>query len=274
VRALNQPESWWGWHGYNHPEAMSITQILRADTMPVRVAAILSLAMERGAPMILAADPPGAGKTTILTALLAFAPPDASVYFTRGWGETFKLPPREPDDPPTYILVNEISDHLPVYSRGPYVQRERTGGRGLLADVYDALRDRGRRDRAAHGEVRRARRRTSVTSRLVVPMYVGMNAGRRVRRVSEVVVLEPLGGAYDRHSIARWDAASDTYEVLSTPAQVNALARRFGMEDEDLIQALGKREQLIDALLRDGVMAIDDVQARVFAAAGYETVEE
>src|SRR4029077_437702 len=91
VKALNQPESWWGWHGYNHPEALSITQILQAKTMPVRVAAILSLAMERGAPMILAAEPPGAGKTTILTALLAFAPPDSSVYFTRGWGETFAL---------------------------------------------------------------------------------------------------------------------------------------------------------------------------------------
>ena len=54
---------------------------------------VLSLAMERGAPFILAADPPGAGKTTILTSLLAFAPPEASVYFTRGWGETFDLPP-------------------------------------------------------------------------------------------------------------------------------------------------------------------------------------
>ena len=72
MKALNQPESWWGWHGYNHPEAMSITEILRAGTMPPRLAAALWLAMERGLSVILAADPPGAGKTTILTALLAF----------------------------------------------------------------------------------------------------------------------------------------------------------------------------------------------------------
>jgi len=274
VKALNQPESWWGWHGYNHPEAMSITQILRAGTMPVRVAAILSLAMERGAPMILAAEPPGAGKTTILTALLAFAKPESSVYFTRGWGETFALPPRAPGDPPTYILVNEISDHLPVYSWGPYVRREfelAAEGYSLMSTMHSETVD---------GVIEQLTEECDVPVAnighvaLIVPMFVGMNAGRRVRRVSEVAVLEPLGGSYDRHTIARWDPESDTYEVLSTPAQANALARRFGMEDEDLIHAVAAREQLIDALLRDGVTSIEDVQARVFAAAGYEIVSE
>jgi len=109
---------------------------------------------------------------------------------------------------------------------------------------------------------------------LIVPMYVGASGGRRVRRVSEVAVLEPLGGSYDRHSIARWDAEEDTYEVLTTPAEMNALARRLGMEDEDLIRALAKREQLIETLLREDVTSIDDVQTRVLAAAGYEIVGE
>jgi hypothetical protein len=274
VKALNQPESWWGWHGYNHPEALSITQILQAGTMPVRVAAILSLAMERGAPMILAADPPGAGKTTILTALLAFAPPDSSVYFTRGWGETFGLPPRAAGDPPTYILVNEISDHLPVYSWGPYVQRElelAAEGYSLMSTMHSETVD---------GVIEQLTGECDVPAAnvghvaLIVPMFVGMNAGQRVRRVSEVAALEPLGASYDRHSVARWDPVADTYEVLTTPAEVNALARRFGMEDEDLIHALATREQLIETLLGEGVTAIDEVQARVFAAAGYEIVGE
>ena len=87
-------------------------------------------------------------------------------------------------------------------------------------------------------------------------------------------MLEPLGDAYDRHTIARWDPESDTYDVLSTPAQANALARRFNMDDEDLIHAVAAREQLIEALLRDGVMSIEDVQTRVFRAAGYEVASE
>lgn len=270
VKALNQPESWWGWHGYNHPEALSITQILQAGTMPPRVAAILSLAMERGAPMILAAEPPGAGKTTLLTALLAFAPPASSAYFTRGWGETFRLPPRAAGDPPTYLLVNEISDHLPVYSWGPYVQREfelAAEGYSLMSTMHSETVD---------GVIEQLIEECDVPVAnighlaLVVPMYVGMNAGRRVRRVSEVAVLEPLGGSYDRHSIARWDTEADTYEVLATPAEVNALARRLGMEDEDLIRALAEREQLFETLLREGVTSIEDVQERVFAAAGHQ----
>jgi hypothetical protein len=274
VKALNQPESWWGWHGYNHPEALSITQILRAGTMPVRVAAILWLVMERGKSLILAADPPGAGKTTILTSLLAFAPPEASVYFTRGWGETFQLPKRAPGDPPVFILVNEISDHLPVYSWGPYVQRAfeligegYTLGSSMHAETVD-------------GVIEQLTDECDVPVRdigqlaFVVPMFIGVNNGQRVRRVSEVAVLEPLGASYDRHSITRWDGSDDSYTILSTPAEINAAARRLDMEDDEFLSELGKREQFLEQLLREGVTSMDDVQARVFAFKGYELITD
>jgi hypothetical protein len=265
VRALNQPESWWGWHGYNHPEPLSITQIVRAGTMPPRVAAMLWLAMEHGLSIVLAADPQGAGKTTILTALLAFAPPDASVYFTRGWGETFRLPPRQDGDPPTYILINEISDHLPVYSWGPYVQRAFE----LMADGY-ALASTMHAE-TVDGVIAQLRDECDVPERLlgnlalVVPMHVGANAGRRIRRVREVAVLEPLGAAYDRCSVARWQPDADAYDVLATPAEINAMARRLGMDDEAFMNALHRRETFIETLLADGIVEIDEVQARVGA---------
>ena len=274
MKALNQPESWWGWHGYNHPEALSIIEILKAETMPVRVAALLSLAMERGASMILAADPPGAGKTTILTSLLAFAPPDASVYFTRGWGETFRLPPIAPGDPAVWILVNEMSDHLPVYSWGPYVQKAfelMRDGYSVASTVHADTVD---------GVIEQLTEECDVPAAnlghlsFVIPMFVGSRDGRRIRRVSEVAVLEPLGAGYDRHSIAKWDAAADTYEMLTTPAQVNAAARRLKMEDGELIGRLAEREQFLEGLIRDDVTAMDEVQARVFTHAGYELIED
>lgn len=272
MRALNQPESWWGWHGYNHPEPLSITEILRAGTMPPRVAAILWLAMERGRSIILAADPPGAGKTTILTALLAFTPPEAAVYFTRGWGETFRLPPRD-GDAPVYIMINEISDHLPVYSWGPYVQRAFE----LMADGY-ALASTMHAD-TVEGVLEQLTEECDVPPQhlghlaFVVPLFVGVNGGRRIRRVSEVGVLEPLGPGYDRHSVARWRPDDDAYDVLSTPAEVNAVARRLGMEDEEFLGELHRRELFIDDLLREGVTSIDEVQARVLRFAGYELVD-
>jgi type IV secretory pathway ATPase VirB11/archaellum biosynthesis ATPase len=273
VKPLNQPESWWGWHGWNHPEPLSITQILRSGTLSTRFAAILGLAIERGASMVLAADPPGAGKTTILTALLAFARPDASVYFTRGWGETFDLPPRE-DDAPTFIMINEISDHLPVYSWGPYVQRAFE----LMADGY-ALLSTMHAD-TVEGVIEQLTDENDVPKEhighlaFVVPIYVGLGAeGRRVRRVSEIAVLEPLGGSYDRHKIARWHREGDRFESLTTPAQVNATARRLGMTDDEFLEALQRREKFLDELMADGIDDMEAVQQRVFAFSGYQLVE-
>ncbi|OGO51358.1 MAG: hypothetical protein A2148_10690 [Chloroflexi bacterium RBG_16_68_14] len=118
MRAVNRPESWWGWHGWNQPEPLSIVQILQEGTMPPRLAAAFWLGLERGASFIFAADPPGAGKTTILTALLSFAPADTVAYFTRGWGETFDLPPPG-DGYPTYLLVNEMSATSPSTPGAP-----------------------------------------------------------------------------------------------------------------------------------------------------------
>ena len=271
MRALNQPESWWGWHGYNQPQALSITQIMRAGTFPPRIGALLWLAMERGRSIILAADPPGAGKTTILTALLAFAKPDASVYFTQGWGETFRLPARDPDGPPIFILINEISDHLPVYSWGPYVQKAFE----LAVDGYTVAST--MHADTVEGVIEQLVEECDVPERnvghlaFVVPIFVGHANGARVRRVSEVAALEPLGLAYDRHSLARWDANEDRHDILTTPAQINAAARRLGFDDEaDFLDELGKRERFLEQLLHDNVASMDDVQLRVLEFMGYE----
>lgn len=264
MKALNQPESWWGWHGYNQPQALSITEIIAAGTMPPRVAAMLWLAVERGASIVLAADPPGAGKTTVLTALLAFAHPDASVYFTRGWGETFRLPPPPAEgEPPTYILINEISDHLPVYSWGPYVQRAFE----LMAEGY-SMASTMHAD-TVEGVVEQLADECDVSARnighlaFVVTLHVGVRDGRRIRRVAEVSVLEPLGPGYDRHTVVRWRPDTDAFDVLITPAQINAVARRLGMEDEEFLAALAAREQFLARLLAEGVASIEAVQDRV-----------
>jgi hypothetical protein len=272
VKALNQPESWWGWHGWNQPEPLSITQIMQAGTLSPRVAALLWLVMERGRSMILAADPPGAGKTTLLTALLAFARPEASLYFTRGWGETFRLPPLDPEAA-TYLMVNEISDHLPVYSWGPYVQRQfelMHDGYSLLSTMHADTVD-GVIEQLVHeNDVPEA---NVGHLAFVVPMFVGAHDGRRLRRVSEVAVLEPLAASYDRHTVVRWQRDSDTFDVLTTPAQVIVTARRLGVDEDELPREIARRAQFLQELLDGNVLEMDDVQRRVFEFAGYQVVE-
>ena len=274
MKALNQPESWWGWHGWNQPEPLSITQIIASGTMTPRIAALFWLAVERGRSMIFAADPPGAGKTTILTALLAFAKPEASVYFTRGWGETFRLPPPPAaDDPPILLLVNEMSDHLPVYSWGPYVERAFE----LAAEGYTLMSTMHADD--VQGVISQLIDECDVPRKnighlaFVVPLYVGAHQGRRVRRISEVAVLEPLGDAFDQHSAATWRPEDDTFDVLSTPAAINAAARRLGMSDEEFLGEVGRREALLQSLIDDEVGEIDEVQRRVLEFSGYQLVE-
>ena len=191
------------------------------------------------------------------------------MYFTRGWGETFRLPTIAAGDPPVYLLVNEISDHLPVYSWGPYVQRAFE----LMADGY-SLASTMHADTVS-GVIEQLTEECDVPVRLVgeldlvVPMYVGAHDGRRIRRVSEIGVLEPLGPSYDEHTVVRWSRESDAFAVLTTPTQINALARRLGMEDGELIQEVARYEQFLEGLIRDGVMGIDDVQERVSAFAGH-----
>ena len=274
MKALNQPESWWGWHGWNQPEPLSITQIIASGTMTPRIAAIFWLAVERGRSMIFACDPPGAGKTTILTALLAFAKPEASVYFTRGWGETFRLPPPPGDgDPPTFLLVNEMSDHLPVYSWGPYVQRAFE----LAAEGYTLMSTMHADD--VEGIVAQLTDECDVPRALIghlafaVPLFVGAHQGRRIRRVLDVTVLEPLGGGFDRHSIVAWRRDDDAFDVLATPAAINAAARRLGMEDDEFLRELGRREQLLQSLIDEDVSEMEQVQRRVLEFSGYQLVE-
>lgn len=263
MRAINEPESWWGWHGWDHPTPLSIVEIMQAGTLPPRLAAAFWLGMERGASFVFAAEPPGAGKTALLTALLPFAPADALAYFTRGWGETFDLPPRR-DELPFYLLVNEMSDDLPVYSWGPYVVRVfelvaegyslgTTMHAESAEEVADLLLDQG-------VPPEHLARLT-----FVVPMLFSYQRGRPLRRVRGAALfdLDRERGSLRLQQLASWDEASDSFSVLESPASRAALAARVGLGEDELLAELGRREAFLGRLLRDGVSGVRAVQEAV-----------
>ena len=260
MRAVNQPESWWGWHGWDQPQPMSIVEIMQSGTLPPRLAAALWLGLERGASIILAAEPPGAGKTTIMTALLALAPPDMVAYFTRGWGETFELPPPS-DAYPTYIMVNEMSDHLPVYSWGPYVVRTfelLNDGYSLATTVHaetveEVLEQLEEDNGVPHEHL------AQLT--FVVPLVIGQREGHSIRRVRDVGVIEPDGV----ERIATWDEKRDGFSVLESAEQRALLAKRLRMDAAWFESELTEREAFLQKLLSDSVSDIELVQAAVEA---------
>jgi len=266
MRALNQPVSWWGWH-WEPPVPMSIVELIKAGNLDARLAAMLWIAIERGASLIVAADPPSSGKTTTLTALLSFTPPETAVYFTRGMGETFALPPRS-DSYPTYILINEMSDHIPVYTWDANARRAfelLAAGYSLATTMHDV---------SVEGVIGQLRDDLSIPTvqianvTFIIPMYLGRLtsplAGARtssMRRIQEVAMLGLEGEELSVNRIATWDLNSDSFDVLPQIEDRKAFALWAGVSVEELNTGLDKREAFLENLITTGVTSIPDVNA-------------
>ena len=266
MRAVNRPVAWWGYH-WSPPEPLSIIEIIERGSMSSRLAALFWLGLERGASIMVAADPPTAGKTTTLTALLAFAPRESLAYFTRGLGETFDLPPLNGSNP-TYILVNEMTDHLAVYTWGQYARRAFE----LLAQGYSLAT-------TTHAETvvgvldvlekhLRIPRQQIAHLTFVATIHLGYGNGRPQRRMSEVAFVQPdgdSGEALQLSTIATWDPRDDSFRVLESPEQVVGLADWAGMPSEALLAELAQREEFLWSLQRQGVRDPRAVQEAVFS---------
>jgi hypothetical protein len=268
MRALNQPVSWWGWH-WEPPVPMSIIELIRAGNLNTRLTAMLWIAMERGASLIVAADPPSSGKTTTLTALLSFTPPETAVYFTRGMGETFALPARS-DSYSTYILINEMSDHIPVYTWDGNARRAFE----LLGDGYSLATT--MHDETVEGVIRQLRDELSIPTRqiakltFIIPLYVGRLGGPSaapragmMRRVEEVAMLRGDSENPEIIRVASWDLNDDSFQVLPDPGHREALAQWAGLTLETLNEELEKREGFLTTLLNTGVSSIPEVNAAI-----------
>jgi hypothetical protein len=263
MRALNQPTSWWGWH-WEPPTPMSVCELIQAGNMNARLAAMFWTSMERGASLIVSADPPSSGKTTTLSALLAFTPPDTLVYFTRGYGETFALPAVS-SSYDTYILVNEMSDHIPVYTWDDNARR-----------VFELLSQGYRlgttmHDNTVEGVLSQLENDLAIPrshlSRLtfIVQLYVGQ-LHPPMRRVQEVSLIQPDGAeGFTTRGIVSWDMQNDTFSVLANEEDRAALAACAGMSADDLGAEIERREGIISGWLESGATSIPEVNNAVEA---------
>ncbi len=260
MRAINRPESWWGWH-WEPPVPMSIVEIVAAGNMSSQLAALLWVAMERGASLIVAADPPSAGKTTTLTALMSLTPPETVAYFTRGLGEPFALPARSPLHP-TYVLVNEMSDHLPVYTWDEYARRafELLSEGYSLATTMHADSVEGVLGQL-EGELGIPRNQIARLT-FIVPLHIGYGSAVQ-RRVREVAMLAAEGEGFSISRIARWESGSDGFEVLADSGQAEAFARWAVLSEEELGREMARRQAFLEGLLQAGTTAIPEVNAAI-----------
>jgi hypothetical protein len=110
------PEGWWGYH-WAPPTPMSAVELIGTPTIDTRLMATLWAVVSRRRSVMLSSEAPQAGKTTALSALVDFLPEDTTGIFVRGWWEDYDwLDEIEPGT--GYLLINEMSDHLPIYVWG------------------------------------------------------------------------------------------------------------------------------------------------------------
>ena len=143
------PEGWWGYH-WAPPMPMSAVELIGTPAIDARLMATLWAVVSRRRSVMLSSEAPQAGKTTTLSALVDFLPEDTVGVFIRGWWERFEWID-EIDPGSGYLLINEMSDHLPIYvwgraARGALMLAGKGWGLGAtmhadsLPEALDSLR--------------------------------------------------------------------------------------------------------------------------------------
>ncbi|HEX5370126.1 MAG TPA: type II secretion system protein E [Dehalococcoidia bacterium] len=230
---------------------MSIVDLLRNGNLDARIAAFFWLAIERRASLVVTSSMQDAGKTTLLTALLDFLPPDIERLYLRGWYERFDfIESKNPSA--TYLLCNEISDNLPTYLWGPGVQRlfetallgyplattMHADGASAIVDLLTAYPLEVPRGHLACID-------------FVLTLDGGSRSAGFLRRLMRVETLQATDDA-ELHieSIAERDVLLGP--LATRPGQlIGLLTDRFGLPRQEAIGQLARREQFLEHLVRE-----------------------
>jgi hypothetical protein len=191
---------------------LSIVDLIRAGTIGEEMAAYAMRAAAEGASLLTGARPGGAGKTTLMAAILHFLPPAVPILTVDG--------PRviadglaQPADQPGCWLAHEIgSGHWYGYIWGRDVARflsliegRRRIASCLHADTLEELTE------ILCSPPLEASRQSLGRVGLILFMHLGGGLGRYRRRVATFYEADGQGG---HQLLFRWQAKSDTFEQV------------------------------------------------------------
>ena len=242
---------------------------MRNGNLDARIAAFLWLAMEQRASIVVTSTLDEAGKTTLLTALLDFLPPEVETVYLRGWYERFDFV--ESKDPnSTYLLCNEISDNLPTYLWGPGVRRLfETVALGYPLGTTTHVKDAAELIDLLTAFPLEVPRRLLSQIDFVLTLGGGSRSAGYLRRLMRVEMIRRAGESDELsvESIAERDVLLGP--LVTRPGQlIGVLTDRFGMSLLDATTQFARREQFLDQLMRDGGDSLESVRhaIRRFAA--------
>ena len=246
------PEGWWGYH-WSLPRPMSAVEIVGSGSVDARLMATLWAVAGRRRSVMLASEAPMAGKTTTLSALVDFLPPGTVGVFPRGWRGDFDWT-SEIGPERGYLLVNEMSDHLPIYvwgrnARGALELAGRGYGMGatMHADSLDEA------IALLHDQLG-----ASDVDLAGLTVYLQYSAYRTpagmYRRVEEAWHLRlDEGGALAPVRLAALDGGRSSRALVHDPSAYAVLAASLGLDADALEAELAARSEYLAALADRGV---------------------
>jgi hypothetical protein len=268
------PEGWWGYH-WAPPRPMSAVELMGTPMIDSRLMATLWAVVSRRRSVMLSSEAPQAGKTTALSALVDFLPVDTTGIFVRGWWEEYDWLDEVPAGT-GYLLINEMSDHLPIYvwgraARGALILAGKGWGLGatMHADsLPEALASMRTELGATDADL------AGLTIYLQYSAYhtpAGMY--RRIEeawhlRLDEAAALAPVrlgaldGGRSPSMTGAQrlpsppmlpGDGGRSTRPFVHDPSAYAVLAQSLGMKSADLDAEIGARSAFLESLAALGI---------------------
>jgi hypothetical protein len=252
-------------------QVLSIAQIIAQHSIDAETVALTWMLLEHGFSLTIAGptEPrPGAGKTTVLNALLQFLPANSALTYLSGKYETFNFT-RLPDVEPTtiYAVCNEVSDHQSTYMWGAAARRYLTlpaQGYHIVTSVHaDTVDD------VLHLYQHDLNLRIEDLRRLGLIVNVGLIGHRKSspRRWLTTHVLHPQPDPQHPEtltllSLSRWNAANDTFEHASQSV-LGELADWTGLAPQDFNAALKRRTDCLQELAKGQGADLNMVQAAI-----------
>jgi len=272
------------------PPRRSVAELIAGGVLDAELAALAWILVEARLPLIVGGLQQGAGKTTVLEALLDFLPPTARRIDLAGVDEDFAwLPEAEalgwtrstpaapaavPVSPASAVLVAaELSEHLPIYTWGRAARtlvRAASIGYGIAAtihadgldDVHDLLR--ARPVGLTEDEL------TYLGLVLIVRAARGPDGHVR-RRVVAAHYARPVGRDEHGHTqrlppaiLAHHDPAGDHLDHFEWGVMPE-LAIRLGRKAGDLERDQAERAAILGELAASGSIDVETVRALIAA---------
>lgn len=276
------PPGWWGYH-WSAPQPMSVVEIIGSGSIDARTMALTWALVARRRPVVLSAEAPLAGKTTTLSALVDLLPAGTVGVFLRGWAEDYRWTDRYGPDT-TYMLINEMSDHLPIYlwgrqARAALALAARGYGLGAtmhadsLGEAVEVLRSElGATDAEIAGmglylQFSAYRTPSGMYRRVEEVWHLATDASGRLDPIRLAVIAgarsPSLSGAQRLPGppMLMTDGGRRTAPMLHDDATYARLAARLGISPEALADELASRERFLSDLADRGVCDVASVAA-------------